>query len=268
MQPNMSTADARAAAYGPGVTDMARMVMTEIPYQRMHRYPVRSSKPLDLSDNFVTMNQRTFPTQEQQPAKPVPRFTVGRKNDLGTSNILSSMTLDELRVGQISLADKTKFGSGTWRSNMQQSFQRPEQSDPLRGSCAPRQGVAAWMPFSEVERNFGTLDSTGTMPGESGARRLTSTNQEHFAQKELAPRRKQQVTLGFGNDIGSKVNYETVGGSRMSATNYSISAPLPRSFHRFSTSTQVVERDHLQAKLRAQPETHAHSQLPTSLSNS
>jgi hypothetical protein len=190
-----------------GMPFMAQCTVNEIPYQRMHRFPAQQPRPLDLSGCFDSTHKRAF-TQRPLGPRAVPSFTVGRKNELGTSSTYKQLSLNELREGQIILGDQPN----TWSSVAMSSYQPPDPNDSLRGLEAPRCGMACRLPFSELTRRFATGDSEGLMPGKTGqvTGKASTQYQEMYQRHKPRGREQQMVTMGQFNDIGSSATYRTV----------------------------------------------------------
>ena len=83
-----------------GLSDTAKLAMAEYPYQRMHKMPVLPPRQLDLSTRFTTMNHTAYLPTGGKPTPAVPSFTLGRKNDLGTSSTFHKVSLDEMQVSK------------------------------------------------------------------------------------------------------------------------------------------------------------------------
>merc|ERR1740130_547725 len=210
---------AMAEASRAGMPFMAQCTVNEFPYQRMHRFPKQQARPLDVSGCFDSTHKRAF--RPRTPGeKAVPQFTVGRKNDLGTSNQYSQISLADLRRGQIVLGDQPS----TWGSANHASYKPPDQADFRQGCQAERAGMASRLPFSEVERRFVTGDSSGTMPGHvlsyggKAAGKARSVQQNSYERHRIGAREPQMVTLGAFNDIGSSAKYRHVPASELLRT--------------------------------------------------
>ena len=201
-----------------GMPLMAQLTVNEIPYQRMHRFPVAPGRPMNLSGAYETTSQLAFQPRAA-PARATPSFTMGAKNELGTKVKKRQMTLGDLRVGQVNLGDQPN----AWRTAAQTSYSQPDQSDPLRGRDAPRMGVTARLPHSEVERRFGWCDSAGAMPGTGGHAFSGRTEQQGaFSRPSLGKREQTEITLGRLNDIGSRTQYARVPSTQLHETHYSL----------------------------------------------
>lgn len=212
------------------------LAKAEFPYQRMHREEVPRHKPPVVDDQYLTVHKRSFTDRGPQPRQ-VPHFTVGQKNALGTSRVYSKISLDELRLGQIA-GQLTADGKTSWGTTYGSAFGLPNQNDRFQGRNAPRGGIAPRMPYSEVERNFGSLDSTGTMPGADGGRFSTrSEYQQNFAEPGAAARvrREPEFTLRFSNDIGSDTKASKVPPTMLNATHFDFGTYAGK---RYQTSTQ------------------------------
>uniref|UniRef100_A0A7S4FC13 Uncharacterized protein n=1 Tax=Chrysotila carterae TaxID=13221 RepID=A0A7S4FC13_CHRCT len=216
------------------LNSMAKLVVAEYPYQRMHKHSAPPAKQLDLSDNYRTTNQRSFAAPRQHDAiKPV--FTMGSKNDIGTKNLYQRLTLDEMRSQRLQTA-----GSPTapTKSTAQQAYVQPNQAHQSQGRAAPRSGVAPRMPYSEVSRGFGSLDSTGTMPGGKGEFKSTSETRRAYPAHTFQRIPAQQITIGKQNDIGSHTSYSCVPSKDMHTTNYSLGTYTGKRF----VSTEMERR--------------------------
>jgi len=95
------------------------------------------------------------------------------------------------------------------------------------------------MPYSEIDRRFGSLDSTGTMPGADGARSLVSEQMGRYANpgRQKAPERV--LTLGTMNDIGSTSKFAQTPAMLADMTHYSL-GDQPRSW---STTAQAATKE-------------------------
>ena len=210
------------------------LAKAEFPYQRMHREEIPPHRAPVVDDQYQTVHKRSFTDRGPQPRQ-VPQFTVGEKNALGTSRAYHKLTLDELRIGQMQLTPAD--GKPSWGTTYGQAFGLPNQNDRFQGHNAPRGGIAPRMPYSEVERNFGSLDSTGTMPGADGGRFDTrSEYQQHFAEPGAAARvrREPEFTLKFSNDIGSDTKASKVPPTMLNATHFDFGTYAGK---RFETTT-------------------------------
>ena len=198
-----------------------KLAQQEFPYQRMHREPIHIAPPnVDGPNSMLSMHRTSFRETNE---KPVPahvgaRYTVGTKNALGTHVNYKQVTIDELKVGRVDLGE----GARTWTTNFTDAFRQPDLTHPTQGVKAPRSGKAPRMPFSEVERNFGSLDSTGTMPGKDGVTEGTSENRAAYANPGPQPKINPSLTLGYGNDIGSCVKYVQTPSMLADMTHYSL----------------------------------------------
>ena len=186
----------------------------------LHREVVPVDKPPVLKGPYDTVHKRDYHQYPQQPVEK-PMFTIGRKNALGTSVTKSRVTLNQLRLGQVELVGPGAKSS--WSTTSGSQFPPPDMDDRFRGRSAVRQGVAARMPYSEVERNFGSLDSTGTLPGErafGGKFDTRSEQQSRFAPPGVQPKRQPEFTLKWSNDLGTGTTATVVPSSMLNATHF------------------------------------------------
>ncbi len=235
-----------------GEQSVGGMAMAEFDGQRMHRDTsvetttagfAEVAPPRPHAHSWATQHVRAFEPPPAGYRRQTPQFTVGRKNTLGTATVTHKLSLEELRVGQVSLADND---ARELTSNYRRSFAAPDQGDPLRGRGAPRGGMAGRMPFSEVERRFGQLDSTGTMPGKFGeAEKPTSLNQleytTHSADARAKARQGCEFTLKWHNAIGSSEHTTKVPAELLNATHFDLTSADPGP--RFQTTTAATHRD-------------------------
>ena len=208
----------QAIDHRPAYADLCRAEFGGV--SLLHRAEVQVDKPFTIKDPYGTVHKREYPHHPRQP-RDVPMFTVGRKNALGTSQTKSRVTLNQLRLGQIELVGPDAKGS--WSTTYGSQYPPPDMDDRLRGRSAARQGVAARMPYSEVERNFGSLDSTGTLPGErafGGKFDTRSEQQSHFGPPGVQPKRKPEFTLQWSNDLGTGTVATKVPPSMLNATHF------------------------------------------------
>ena len=186
----------------------------------LHREEVPVDKPPVLKGPYETVHKREYPQYPRQPVDE-PMFTIGHKNALGTSTTKSRVTLNQLRLGQIELVPAGSKSS--WSTTYGSQYPPPDMDDRFRGRSAPRQGVAARMPYSEVERNFGSLDSTGTLPGErafGGKFDTRSEQQSHFKPPGVQPKRQPEFTLKWSNDLGTGTKATKVPPTMLNATHF------------------------------------------------
>jgi len=198
----------------------AHLSKAEFPYQRMHREEAPLDKQPAVKGPYETVHRREYPNHPKQPANE-PMFTIGRKNALGTSQTKSRVTLSQLRLGQIELVGPGATSS--WSTTHGSQFPPPDMDDRFRGRSAVRQGVAARMPYSEVERNFGSLDSTGTLPGErafGGKFDTRSEQQSRFGPPGVQPKRQPEFTLKWSNDLGTGTIASVVPATMLNATHF------------------------------------------------
>ena len=200
------------------------MAMQEFAFQRMHRRPVPAPAPfasLCGNEPYATMNSTMYSAShhKEPPRVRVPSFTIGRKNDLGTSShFRSGVTLDQLRLGQLHLGNEAR----TWETTSGRTHAMPQHDHPLQGASAPRSGLAPRMPFAEIDRRFGQLDSTGSMPGTYGERSLRSETMAQFPNPGPQPPVNPTLTLGTTNDIGSSTKYRKTPAMLADMTHYSL----------------------------------------------
>lgn len=205
-----------------------KLAQQEFAFQRMHREPIHIAPPPPSGPpRFESTHVGHFrPSGET----PIPsnfgaKYTFGYKNELGTKLIYKQVDLPELTKGRVHLG--AEDGARSWVSDFAASFRRPDLTHPTQGTAAPRQGKAPRMPYSELERNFGSLDSTGTMPGKDGKAEGTSEQMHAYRNPGPQPLPKKYLTLGFGNDIGTQVSSESVPANEVDKTHYSLgSVPM------------------------------------------
>lgn len=198
-----------------------KLAQQEFYNQRMHREPVHIAPPnVDGPDRMRSMHRTSFKETNEIPipSNVGARYTVGTKNALGTHVNYKQVSLDELRVGRVELGGTDR----SWSTNFNDAFRQPDLQHPTQGLKAPRSGKAPRMPFSEVERRFGSLDSTGTMPGKEGVTEGTSENRAAYADPGRQPKIEPHLTLGYGNDIGSCVSYQQTPTILADMTHYSL----------------------------------------------
>lgn len=198
-----------------------KLAQKEFPYQRMHREPIHIGPPnVDGPDRMLSAYRTSFRESGEipVPANVGARYTVGSKNALGTHINYKQVNLDELKVGRVDIGD----GSRSWGTNFSDAFRQPDLAHPTQGATAPRCGKAPRMPYSEVERRFGSLDSTGTMPGKDGVTEGTSENRAAYADPGRQSKISPILTLGYGNDIGSSVKYQQTPTLLADMTHYSL----------------------------------------------
>ena len=188
--------------------------------QKMHREEVSLDKPYEIKNPYGTVHKTDFLAHPGH-KRDAPRFTVGRKNVLGTSKINSTVSLDQLRLGQIQLVDPD--AKGTYGTTYQTHFSKPDLTDRFQGVSAPRGGIAPRMPYSEVERQFGSLDSTGTLPGErafGGKFDTRSEYQSHFGHPGVQPKQQPEFTLRWSNELGTGTTATRVPPTMLNATHF------------------------------------------------
>ena len=200
--PRLGSAPQHSRANGKAKAAYAHLAMSEFPYQRMHRTEAPPYVPSVVPNPYDSIQMSSFKAYQPVPKRRQPEFTVGTKNDLGTSTVHAKLTYDQLRLGQIQLV--APDAKGSYSTTHASQFPPPDQADRFQGRAAPRSGIAPRMPYSEVERAFKSLDSTGTMPGSDGERLVTqSEQQEKYPHRGRQPRREPEFTMRFSNDIGS-----------------------------------------------------------------
>ena len=202
----------------PAYTHLSRAELGGV--SLLHRLEVPVDTPPVLKGPYDTVHKNSYPQYPRQP-KDEPMFTIGAKNALGTSVTKSRVTLNQLRLGQIQLVGPGAKSS--WSTTQGSQFPPPDMDDRFRGRSAVRQGVAARMPYSEVERNFGSLDSTGTLPGErafGGKFDTLSEHQQHFAHPGVQPKRQPEFTLRWSNDLGTGTIASVVPPTMLNATHF------------------------------------------------
>ena len=223
----MQRRTAGAHAERMGMPFMAQCTVNEFPYQRMHRFPTEAPRPLDLTGVMESSHRRAFQRRPMGP-KAVPAFTVGRKNELGTSSKYRQVSLDDLRQGQITLGDQPQV----WCTSSNAAYKPPDQACPLRGLEAPRTGMAVRLPFSELGTwpPFATGTSVGIMPGktEEVRGRARTEHQTMYERHKPRAREQQMVTMGQFNDIGSSATYRTVPAADLQARAVDAVEGLPR----------------------------------------
>ena len=202
-------------------TTCGKLAQREFPYQRMHRDPAPRAPPFVNPDEYTTAHVRQFKTTVPMPpsAASTAYYTVGVKNALGTHTNYSKVSRDELRVsGGVHLGDDQR----QWSTEFGSQFATPNQSHATRGAGAPRGGVAPRLPNSEIERNFGSLTSEGTMPGKDGKTQGTSETRAQYANPGRQARPEATLTLGYGNDLGTSSNYQKTPAILADMTHYSL----------------------------------------------
>ena len=191
--------------------------------QRMHREPIHVFPPAhDGPPRFESTHSASFPrsTEAPVPSHIGAKYTLGLKNELGTQVKYRQVDLSERQRGQVHLG--ADGGARSWVSDFAASFSKPDLTHPTQGLGAPRQGKAPRMPYSELERNFGSLTSEGTLPGKDGKAEGTSEHRHAYPHPGRQPLPKPYLTLGYGNDIGSSVSYKTTPSKNADATHYSL----------------------------------------------
>lgn len=197
-----------------------KLAQSEYAFQRMHREPIHIGPP-DMGNTDRSVYRVSYPEQSERslPANVGARYTVGTKNDLGTSVKYRQVDLNERQQGQVHLGDNDKR---LWTSEFQQNFAAPNLGHATQGVGAPRGGKAPRMPFSEVERRFGSLDSAGTMPGKDGKTEGTSEHLHAYADPGRQPPMESMITLGMTNDIGSQVRFQKTPAILKDMTHYTL----------------------------------------------
>ena len=146
-------------------------------------------------------------------------------NELGTQVHYKQVNLKELRRGRVHLGDAD---ARQWQSEFAHHFAAPNLAHPTQGSSVPRGGKAPLMPYSEVERRFGSLDSEGTMPGKDGRTAGTSEQRDAYVDPGRQPAVQSVLTLGKMNDIGSSTRYTKTPAILKDMTHYKVRQPLAR----------------------------------------
>ena len=215
------TAPSTHAGPTPSVyANLARAEFALSTGKKVHREPVKPFIPPLVVGPYDTCHMHSYRMRSPQKIV-VPEFTVGEKNALGTNRAYRKVSLDELRLGQISLANPTARNS--WGTTYGSSYVLPDRSDRFQGDKSERGGMPPRLPYSEIERRFGSLDSTGTMPGaDRGARTGRSEVQEKFPNPGRQPLREPEFTLRFANDIGSGVTASKVPPTMLNATHFDL----------------------------------------------
>ena len=189
------------------------MAMIEFTNQRMHRRPAPALKPFShptMNPNpYETTSGATYKVSAPGP-RVVPQFTIGQKNDLATANHFRKVDMNTFRLTNIDFGSQPR---ANWQTTAGSDFNRPDQMDALKGSSAPRSGIAPRMPYSEVERRFNSLDSAGTMPGTVGKPSFVSETMVRYGdpgrEGRANARPEPMLTLGTMNDIGSTSKYRS-----------------------------------------------------------
>lgn len=226
--------------------------MSEFAFQRMHRRPVPEPKPFAAlcgKDPFATTNSQMYSTAHlmEPPSVRVPSFTVGLKNDLGTNSNFRKINLDELRVGQVHLGNQAR----SWETTSASTHTIPQKHHPLHGADVPRSGLAPRLPYSEIGRRFGQVDSSGAMPGSTGRHfegNLKSEAMTQYGNPGCQPRDQLTLTLGTLNDIGSSVTYQRTPTLTAGETHYSL-GNQPRRSNLATTPSHTKCRIKSSAKL-------------------
>ena len=105
---------------------------------------------------------------------------------------------------------------------------RPDLNDRFQGRAAVPSGLAPREPYSEVERRFAAVDSTGTMPGHDSlsspaSPHVQTEQQRRFVDPGPQPRREpESITLRYMNEIGSRTTPTAVPASQLNATHYEL----------------------------------------------
>jgi len=201
-------------------TAVGKLAQIELPFQRMHRNPMPGPPPPHFPDHYETAHARSFPERQGMPplASSTAMYTVGAKNALGTHASYKQVKLDELKVSSVHLGNDGR----EWQTSFSSAFTKPDQSHATRGAGTKRGGIAPRLPFSEVERNFGSLTSEGTMPGADGRNEGTSEVRAQFSNPGRQPAREPMLTLGTMNDIGTTTKYQPTPAILADMTHYSL----------------------------------------------
>ena len=204
-----------------------KLAQSEFAFQRMHRDPIHIGPP-DMGVNDRSVYRSSYPERSERsyPANVGARYTLGTKNDLGTQIKYHTVDLNTRQLGQVHLSGTEER---VWTSEFQQHFAPPNLTHPTQGTSAPRGGKAPRMPFSEVERRFGSLDSAGTMPGKDGKTEGTSEARAKYADPGRQPALECVMTLGYANDIGSSTRFQKTPAILKDMTHYSL-GNVPSSF--------------------------------------
>ena len=131
-----------------GEQSVGGMAMAEFDGQRMHRDTsvetttagfAEVAPPRPHAQSWATQPVRAFEPPPAGYRRQTPQFTVGRKNTLGTATVTHKLSLEELRVGQVSLADND---ARELTSNYRRSFAAPDQGELSPAEAAGEQGQA------------------------------------------------------------------------------------------------------------------------------
>lgn len=197
-----------------------KLAQSEFAFQRMHREPIAVGPP-DMGNTDRSVYRTTYP---ELGGPPVPgnvgaQYTVGGMNDLGTKVRYKKVDLAELRTGRVEMSGG---GDRNWTSEFSQHFAPPNLTHPTQGLQATRGGKAPRMPYSEVERRFGSLDSSGTMPGKDGKTEGTSEQRRAYVDPGRQPPVESVLTLGLTNDIGSSTRFQRTPAILKDMTHYTL----------------------------------------------
>ncbi|KAL1496829.1 hypothetical protein AB1Y20_014415 [Prymnesium parvum] len=208
----------------------AQMAMDEFSFQRMHRRPVAEPTPFAelCGERYTTTHGAEYSSHKDPPRVAQPSFTLGQQNDLGTASRYYRVGIDQLRLSRLPLGEHAR----AWETTSASAHSAARLLPP----SVPRAGPAPRLPFSEVGRRFGELDSTGAMPGASGERSLQSEAMAQFTAKPRPPREQPMLTLGTTNDIGSTTRFRKTPALLAGKTHYSLGEQPSN----FVTSTMIA----------------------------
>jgi len=203
-----------------------KLAQQEYAFQRMHRTPKAAylgAPP--LPDQYATASTKSFPDRpEGMPpsATSTARYTVGTKNALGTHVNYKQVTLDQVKMSSVHLGEDSRPREERFATTFSSAFAKPNQSHATQGAGSMRGGMAPRLPFSEIERNFGSLTSEGTMPGADGKREGTSEQRAKYPNPGRQPLPNPTLTLGYANDIGTSVTFQPTPAILADMTHYSL----------------------------------------------
>jgi len=222
----------------PASKAYAHLARAEFYNQRTHRTPVPPYVPAVVQGPFDTCQAQSYRPRPPQKV-PAPEFTFGLKNAIGTKNVYKTVSLDVLRQGQLSLSGAESGVRASWVTTAGRAYVRPDLGDRFQGSAAVRGGTASRMPYSEIERRFAAVDSTGVMPGDSshGASHLRTEQQRRFVNPGPQPLREPEFKLRYLNDIGSGTTVTAVPATMLNATHYELGTSTE---NRFVTSSSAA----------------------------
>lgn len=151
--------------YGPRAL-AAELCQTELPGQRMHRYPMLAGSEYRNPEQWSTTSTRSYVTPEGG-GRVARSFTMGKKNDLGTKVVTRRITSDEFKSRKLEL-QPSDAPPVNFTSTAGTSWTPPDMGHPTQGNSAPREGAAPRLPFSEVDRNFFSSNSKGAATPDHG----------------------------------------------------------------------------------------------------